>query len=318
MPEGITDLTFSEGNLKRLSRICNLVGLKSGDLNRERLLEKIKNNYEHLKLGNEAVRSRHIRLLEKLGLLEEEDKFIRLTGDGKVLFEFGKDDVFSKHLNNYEKALFLRTLLLHAGYQIRLLLKNLAEDYGADINSLIIRYFESDDQNLWDNKKIDGYIEIYNETGKIFYKSKLDCMLTWLKHLGIISHYKKINMLNIINPKEKLIDRIVENESLEMFEILIKTTSLLDITEASEFNYENDGKIFQELLYDSYNRFKIGVDASDLWAMKLWMSFVLLIDKNRIIDDSQFEESLLKNRDEGVVDSLMRTKEGIVRYVKLS
>lgn len=178
--EGITDITTSEGSLKRFSRICKLFGDQGRAMPRNRVVQLIK---DQIGLKSDKVIGRHISILEKLSIIENKEGMYILSSEGKVLYDFVEDLKNNNELNSYEITFYFRTLFTHLFDQLYPLLKTIDKYNGKGRDFIIIQYFENEDLKLWKKR-----------TAKINLENKFRCMEKWLQTLNI----KMLNNFKII------------------------------------------------------------------------------------------------------------------------
>jgi hypothetical protein len=306
--EGITDISASEGDIKRFSRICKLIGNQKRALSRKKVVELIKNQ---IGLTNDNVIGRHISILEKVGVLENTEGMYLLSSYGKALFYFVEN---SNKLNLSEKIFYFNIFFSNIFGQLFLLLITINDSPRESRNNIIIKYFENENLMLWKKKTIMENLKIFIMKKEVssFFENKFGCMEKWLRELNLVE--KKQNSLKLTQYGKRCLEKIDATLAkkgkinVELFEI---ASSLLD-SEAITFNFHNSGhkQNFINLFKEAYLKFVTELNVSDLKAMRMWISVELLIKYNIILEENEFESMFNDLYNEGIVRSIMVDRKG--------
>lgn len=305
--EGITDITTSEGNLKRFSQICKLIGDQERALPRNRIVQLIK---DQIGLTNDKVIGRHISILEKLSILENKEGMYILSSEGKALYDFIEDLKDKNELSSYEITFYFRTLFTHLFGQLYRVLKKIDKHKERGRDFIIIQYFENDDFKLW--KK---------ETAKKNLENKFRCMEKWLQTLNLLD--KRKNIIKLTEEGKLLLYRMGEFEiDVKDIEtrIFLLASNLLYSKKVDEFSYEisEHQNIFNSLLKSSYNKFQVGFDLADIKAMEIWICIKMLNDFKIRIEGDRFYNLLNQLwRESAIVRSMMTGRDSKLAYISL-
>lgn len=308
--KGITDITSSEGKLERFSQICKLIKPRQR-FERVRLIALIK---ENIGLTNVGVISRHIRILQKLSIIEDIEGIFILSSEGKVLYQFIDEMRNVKKLSFKEKLLYFRLLFTSATDQLVALLEIINKDKSR--NEIIIEYFKKKlVQELWwkSKKTIQKNLTKFEKNKDIsqFFENKFRCMEMWLKSLNLLE--KKHNYLKITPTGEAILIDAQKYKKVSNNKIYELSSKLLN-KPAVNFDYKKHKNTFLDLLNEAYSRFVSESNRGDLRAMKSFISINLLI-KNIVIEEKKFNQVLQKLWSEGKIRSVMADRKGKPAYI---
>ena len=316
--EGITDITTSEGNLKRFSQICKLIGDQRRALPRSKVVQLIK---EQIGLTNAKVIGRHISILEKLSILENKEGMYILSSEGKVLYNFIEDLQDKNALSPCEIAFYFRMLFTHFFGQLYLLLKTIDDHKGKARDDIIIKYFENEDLKLWKKETVNENLRMFREKGKVsgFFENKFRCMEKWLYDLKFIEKTKKSLKLTYEGKKCLVeIDKITAQKKEINDEIYGIASSLLNL-KPDPFDFENPEhkKNLIGLFKEAYLKFEAKLRLSDLKAIRCWICVILLTKYNIILEEKEFDFLLNALSREGVIRSVMVGRNGRPSFVTI-
>lgn len=305
--EGITDITTSEGNLKRFSQICKLIGEQGRALPRSKVVQLIK---EHIGLTNAKVIGRHISILDKLSIIENKEGMYILSSEGKALYDFIEDLQDKNKLSSCEIAFYFKILFTHLFGQLYLLLKTINDHKGKARDDIIIKYFENEDLKLWKKETVNENL-----------KNKFRCMEKWLQALNLI--VKRENFIELTEEGKNVLYRI-EGIGIEVKDvkarILYLASNLIYSKEVEGFSYkiQEHRNIFNSLLKSSYNKFQVGFELADIKAMEIWICIKMLNDFKIIIEGDIFYNHLNQLwRESALVRSMMTGRDSKLAYISL-
>lgn len=305
--EGITDITTSEGNLKRFSRICKLIGDQGRALPRSKVVHLIK---EHIGLTSAKVIGRHISILEKLSILENKEGMYILSSEGKALYDFIEDLQDKNKLSSCEIAFYFKMLFTHLFGQLYLLLKTIDDYKGKARDVIIIKYFENEDLKLWKKETVNENL-----------KHKFRCMENWLQALNLV--VKRENFIELTEEGKNVL-YMIEGIGIEVKDVKARifylANNLIYSKDVEGFSYKipEHRNIFNSLLKSSYNKFQVGFELADIKAMEIWICIKMLNDFKIIIEGDRFYNLLNQLwRESAIVRSMMTGRDSKLAYISL-
>jgi hypothetical protein len=312
---GISDISSSEGRLRRFTFLCKIIKSEKG-LTRKRL-ESLVEKEIGSPFRNKTVIQRHLIILEKIGLIESSGGLYTLSSDGKALCELTPESQIITPLSFEEQVIYLKALFTSSlKYQLIELLEVVRLYSNKSRKEMISNYFSTElAQSLWNKTTIEKNLKRLNESGKIptFFENKFRCMEMWLEDTGLIK--KEKNKILLKPSAEKFLDRIKE-ESIIRNEIYGLIGTVL-IGKGVSFNYSKHREEFLTRFKEAYPLFKSGSDISDIRAIMTYVCVSLL--KNRIIvEEESFNKAVKSLWSEGIVKSVMLGRDGKPAHVVLS
>jgi len=310
IPVGITDITSSEGNLKRYSKICKLIKSQRA-LKRNKIIEIVKNTG----LTNDKVIGRHIDILQKIKLLENIGGVYILSSEGKSLCELIDKNTNKLGLNEkffYFKQLFTTETL----DQLVTLLETIIENKHKPRKEIILAYFNTNfAQRVWNKITIQKNLRIFKEKRIIsrFFENKFRCMEMWLLQLDILE--KKRNHLQVTLIGSTALAKIKKYEK-ELNDKIYEVISVLLTNQIKKFDYEQDKNIFIKLFKKAYFLFKVQSNISDIKAIQSFVCINLLTER-LLLEEKEFNEVIQKLWKEEIIRSVMPGRDGKPAYVVL-
>jgi hypothetical protein len=312
---GISDISSSEGKLRRFTLLCKIIRLEKG-LTRKKL-----ENLAEQRIGspfqNRTVTHRHLTISEKIGLIENFGGIYALSSEGKALCELSPESNVTTRLSLEEQAIYFKAIFTSIlKGQLKEFLAIVKQHANKTRKEIISRYFSTElARGLWSEATIEKNLTRLQETGKIptFFENKFRCMEMWLEDIGLIKREKDKMILNI-NVE------ILLNEFRKTSDINDKIYGLIGailVGPTTTFDYSKHREEFLEIFKKAYSLFKTESDISDIKAIMTFVCVNLL--KNRIIMEEEMFNGLIKSLwSEGVIKSVMLGRDGKPAYVVLS
>lgn len=312
---GLSDISSSEGNLRRFSSICELlISHKPLTLQRIKLLVR-----REIGLTNEKVIHRHIRILERLGILEREYDIYVFTGIGKILCEFLKENTNSRReMSAFEERLYFERLFhpqILIWPQLSVFLDVIYKNQTRERNEVIIAYFkEMIDLGVWKEKTIRKNLNHNLRTKRVssFFLNRFRCQEKWLRSIELLKHGDLVLSETGVRVRDVFSTHKRNNQiSLSRF-ALIKAY----LGELRPFEYYGNEKKFTNLFEDAGSRLErnslVSIDS-----LKHYIFFKLL-NGGEYIDDLTFINLLDEMSKKNVINSVMMGRNGKPNLVVLS
>lgn len=318
----ITDITSTEGNLQTFSAICAIL-----DLNKYSFSQFLPRIVHVIQSESSKVVSRHLRIMEKLSIIEKKGNVYTLSAEGRAFFDLlPKEQLVRNSLTDYEKVFFFRWLFSRYYPQIAYFLEALSE-FPQERKILILKYFSKileSPVKSWRKETIEKSLGILRE-GKIssFFANKFGCVEGWIKHLGIVKNTvltlegnRLVNKLTdegflpFSNETLKMVNKMKENLHLLASTLLRKRT-----TEC--FNHENTEHVslFRSLFMESLPRFSVEPKMTNLGSIRSWVCCKFLVDHGVILEYTHVNTLVEELWREGVIRSVMSDQTGRPTYV---
>ena len=309
---GLSNITTSEGNLKKISKICEII--KFNQVRKDLVIKNIKKSIQ--RLTNEEVIKRYLFLSEKLGFIKFlNNDNVKLTDEGEALVLYlTKNNVSSEKLSYFEKILFLQQILIHMRIHILKLLEVIKKyDKKEDI---ILNYFlDADIKKSYNILTIDKNIrklqksieEISSEKDKKKKERNIiprtlgnffQPMKVWLISLDVLEKSKsELRLtekgLGILNSKEQ-----------DIYFLLKRYTDAGKIE-----NYFSNEKISNKLLA-SIRMYRRETEIVNFIPIKI-IFFIELLEKNLFIEPKKIYDVLRHLVDSKDIRSLIVGREGL-------
>lgn len=311
---GISDITSSEGKLKRFTKICRLIEAEKRATRKkiEVLLQKKIGSPFH----NKKVIQRHLVILKKINLIENMGGIYMLSSEGKALCALVKDSNKSSGLSFEEKVFYFKTLFTSIlSRQLIKFLEVIYEHRNEERKKIIGYFFQTElARNLWNRKVIEKNL-LRLEEGRVptFFQNKFGCMEMWLRDLELIKSQKR----KIILRKSAIIflKKISNSQNLKdnIYELIGTALSY----RTTPFNFKMHKNIFIKIFKDAYFLFKTESNLSDIRSIKNFVCVKLFKDQIRI-EERKFDSILEELWKEGIIRSVMLGRDGKSSYVSLS
>lgn len=317
MPKNLflTDITTSEGNLKRFTEICLLVNGRN-ESNIE-LNNKIKNN---LKLTNFTVISRHLSIMEKIFLIKKGQSIdyyiINLDTFGKLLYLLTKNEfINNKYLSYSEKVIYSYLFFNNFSSQLKPILDIM--DYYDDIDyeKMILTYFyRVKDKNIWSKNIINKGFKTWEKNGKLIrsFINRYKCMEMWLKQLDLINI--NINKLTLEGEKMLQILNIKKEITCELIHNIYSKTVITNVDINKIFEYDK----YKEIFINKYNEIKEPTGFADLQLLFNISNFLMVEENAKILPNIQYNIFLNKLWEENLIKNLSKDNKGILKYIILN
>lgn len=311
---GISDISSSEGRLRRFTFLCRIIKSEKG-LTRKRL-ESLAEKEIGSPFKNKKVLERHLIILEKIGLIENYGDFYTLSSDGKALCELTPECRIITPLSFEEQVIYLKALFASSlKHQLIEFLEVVRLCSNKNRKEIISKYFSTElAKSLWNETTVEKNLKRLNETGKIptFFENKFRCMEMWLEDTGLIE--KEKDKISLKFSAEKFLNGIKDSSVKNKIYGLIGTVL---IGEGILFDYSKHKEKFLVKFKEAYPLFKGESNISDIRAIMTYVCVSLL--KNRIIiEEESFYEAVKLLWSEGIVKSVMLGRNGKPAHVLLS
>jgi DNA-binding transcriptional regulator YhcF (GntR family) len=312
---GISDISSSEGRLRRFTLLCKIIKSENG-LTRRKLENLVKKEIGS-PFQNKTVTQRHLAILEEIGLIESSGGFYTLSSDGKALCELVSDSQVITPLSFEEQVIYLKALFTSSlKNQLMELLEVVRLHPHESRKEIINNYFLTElAQSLWNKTTIEKNLKRLHESGRIpsFFENKFRCMEMWLEDTGLIK--KEKNRILLKSSVEKFIDEIkkrsiIKNEIYGLIGMVLLGYGTL-------FDYSKHREEFLARFKEAYLIFKSELDISDIRAIMTYVC-VSLLNNRVIIEEEDFNKAVKSLYSEGIVKSVMLGRDGRPRQVVLS
>ena len=329
--QGISDLTTSEGYLKRFTLIAKLIQPTrvSGPsdiiavVRKETGLTKTGGTLTH-----PEVIMRHVRIMSHIGILSSPDEGYRVSSDGKALIQLtGKHELNmgDGELTTEEKIFYFVRLFSSVFWQLYLLLLALLESDDKSIERLIADYFASVlDRRLrvWSPQQINEGLDRYNRRGELptKFRNRFECMSMWLTQLGLVG--KGVALANIGNEFTSHMTRRVNWQQEvpgNLYGVAtIYVNGLANSLPRFSFELESQRLGFMKLFDDAYRVFETpDLQMSDAKAMRTYLCNRMLLHHGMVFEEQDFDDVIKQLTNEGFVRSAMSGRDGKLAYIKV-
>lgn len=325
--KGISDITSSEGNLKRFSRICKLLHSQKLitwaeiiTLIKDKLIKNSK-----VELTNEKVIKRHIMIMINLGILESRDGGIIISSEGKVLFELLKNDNRNDELILTEKIFYLRALFINVFFQLYTLLKTIKKNEERSKYLIIIDYFSriiNSPFQLWRKETLRRGLDIFYTRQKIQrgLENKFECIRNWLRQLELLDRRNLIlskyglSLLNDIEQRgHNLSERIYEIANM-----YLDDNSKIGIFSRLNYYNEEHRDLFIKLFRTAYSLFEIPqLKMSDIKAIRRYVCIKIISDYKITIEEKDFNQLINNLLKDNIVKTIMSGDDRKIAYVSM-
>lgn len=306
---GISNITASEGNLRRFSRICWLRSKKGGDI-----IPLIKSETE---LTNEDVISRHIYVMVKLGLLMPKEEEYILASEGKALVRLMSDE-WSAH----ERVFYFKALWKAAFPQLYCLLLTSEESEKQGKQEklhIAVEYYKKalDISPIWPKAEmLKAISKLERGDKRSSYLSKFECMRRWLEQLNLLN--KNLTLTELGSNLVEYLRSNPERTEEEVFSI----ASIYVNSKPNSLPFycaDLDTITFNSLFNEAYKLFENPFSkVSDLRAMSTYIWVKMLLDHHKVIRPSDFKQLIDKLVDDGVVKALLSDDYGKIAYIRVA
>ncbi len=182
---GLTDFTSSESRLSRLLAFPAMV--MEGPLSLTTIYSRAKRD---LGLGHQEVVGRHIRLGERLGLIEKGDGRIRASDSALGLFQLQvQRGVRVGDLDTAARAYLFQRLFTVAPVQLVSLLRCIDRHPRMPWGTVVVDYFRAGDRLPWKQETIAKSLDAFDRSGKVprLLEHKVSAMIGWLRDLSLVT-----------------------------------------------------------------------------------------------------------------------------------
>lgn len=306
---GISDFTSSEWKLRRFSEFCRLI-YDNTVIGEREIIPFLKSKTE---LENRNVLRRHIRIMNKLGLLKSKEEDYLLSGEGKALLQLMQNE-----WGIYEKVFYLRALFTAAFYQMCGLLQAINDDEGKDKLHTVAEYFRKScdwPSNPWAISTIQEGVKQYEQRGNLprWFQSKFECMQRWLEQLELIF---KLSLTN--HGKALIVQLHLDTPQPER--IFSLASIYIGKTPESVLYYsDREHRLqFMNLFNEAVKLFgRKELRIIDLKAIRVYMCIRFLVDYQIVLETREFDGLINTLVDEGTIRSLVKDDQGQLAYISV-
>jgi hypothetical protein len=185
----LTDITTSEGNLSRLSLICEIIA-RTKPYDRTKLYEAIS---EAARITNPKVIGRHLHILKTIGLIGDAYETYLATGRGKALVRLRSERI--RVINKAEKVVFFKSFFTSIPEQLYWVIYTVGKNERAPLEKNAHDYFfSSPARSIW-IRTVRRALQKRNKKHKALtrgMKNKFETMLYWLSQLDILKKGKRV------------------------------------------------------------------------------------------------------------------------------
>jgi len=329
--QGISDLTTSEGYLKRFTLIAKLIQLArvSGPAD---IIPIIRKESGLTKTGGTLTHSevimRHLRIMSHIGVLSSPDEGYRISSDGKALARLTNEHdltIGTGELTNEEKIFYFVRLFGSVFWQLYLLLLALLDSNDKSMERLVVDYFASvlsKRLRIWSPQQINEGLDRYNRRGELpsKFKNRFECMSMWLAQLGLID--KRAALTNIGREfAGHMIHRVRQQQEVpgNLYNVAtIYINGLINSLPRFSFEVEGQRSSFMKLFDETYRLFETpDLQMSDARAMRTYLCIEMLLRHGTVFEEQDFDDAIRQLTNEGLVRSAMSGRDGKLAYLKV-
>lgn len=328
---GISDLTTSEGYLKRFSLICKLIQLARVSGPRD-IISVVREQSGLTKKGGKLthpeVIMRHVRIMSHIGVLNSLDEGYTVSSEGKALIQLiGERELImgEGELSREEKVFYFVRLFGSVFWQLYLVLLALFESDNKSRERLIADYFVSvRDKGLlvWSHRQISEDLDRYNRRGELpaTFKNRFECMSMWLTQLGLIREGATLTssgrefMAHISDEIEQGRDIFGNPYSVATIYVNGIANSLPRFPQIGE----QGRRAVEQLLDLTYTMFETpDLRMSDARAVRAYLCVKLLLEKNIVLEEQDFDNIIYDLANKGLIRSVMTGRNGKLAYIRV-
>lgn len=184
LPKGLTEFTNSESKLERVLALSYM--LMDGPKTPEVLAKRAG---RELGITSLDVLGRHLRLGERLGLLQRSGSLLNSTDAARALRSLDSNrPVTAGGLSPYDKLALAMWLFREADYQLMTLVAVIGASIDAHPASVTVSYFGSTPNLPWPREGIDRNLRAFRASARTprLWEHKVTAMVAWLRSLGLV------------------------------------------------------------------------------------------------------------------------------------
>jgi len=301
----LTDITTSEGNLTRLSLICEIIArIRTSDST-----ELFKTIKEETGLTNNKVIGRHLHILTTLGLVTKVFGTYLVTSSGKALVKFHAKG--SNVLNKTEKIMFFKSFFCSIPEQLYWVIHTIGKKHRAGINENAIEYFYSSPARAIWLKTIDRAVRKKFDKDRPLTRgmiNKFETMLYWLSQLDFV---KKQEIIRLTEKGLKLLRIFPANANAKELSVKVYSiaTQLYNEENFQQYDQNIHKKELINVLREAYQLFRGEQDLSDLIAIQEFTS-AIFASSGIILEQTRFYEIIQELALDGTVKSIILGRDG--------
>ena len=300
----LTDITTSEGDLNRLSVMCQTIArIKVHNL--QRLFEIIE---KEIGLTNYKVVGRHLHILVSIGLIEKTLGTYFITSRGKALVKLRSQDPCV--LSRAEKVIFFKSFFISIFEQLYWVIYTIGKNEGATFEKNALDYFYSSAaKNIWletlQHAAKKGSSDKPLTRGMI---NKFGTMLYWLSQLDIV---RKGSRLWLTGKGTRLLDDFSKNDNIKRLSstVYYLTTQLYAENYRRHFNLSDDRNQLIGVLREGSQLFRGEQDLSDVVAIQEFVSAVFA-SGGIVLEENDFYVTIRELGLNGTVRSIILGRDG--------
>lgn len=186
-PPGLTEFTNSESRLERLLALAYMVS--DGPKGIETLAKRAE---RELHLANREVFGRHLRLAERLHLVQREGTggLVSATDLTRALQSLDRGSrPKDRILSRYDRIAFASALFKEADYQLMTLVSLIESQPKSHPAAIVVSYFDTTPDLPWPKEGVERNRRLFRESAKTprLWEHKVSAMVAWLRSLGMVT-----------------------------------------------------------------------------------------------------------------------------------
>lgn len=298
----LTDITTSEGNLSRLSLICQVLATSRTRKSNElfRIIE------QEIRLTNYRVIGRHLHILAVLGLTARTPETYLITSRGKALVRLRRKE--SNLLGTTEKVLFFKCFFRSLPDQLYWVIYTIGKKKGSEVAECAKDYFyNSPARAIW-GRTIETAIRREVDRAPLTrgMENKFETMLCWLSQLDIIG---KANTIWLTEKGKKLLSISPMNFGELSTKIYYYATQLYGEGSPRHFDLNYHRRELIDILREGSQLFRGEQNLSDLAAIQEFASAVFA-SGGIILEEETFYRVIEQLGLDGTIKSIILGRDG--------
>lgn len=309
----LTDITSSEGNLKRMSRICkNIADMRVASK------RKTARMFEDVGITHTKVIGRYLHILKFLGLIVDRGEFYSLSSEGKVLSIISEN----YELSTEQKILFFQLFFRKIPDQLYWVLYSIKNNEKWETSKkcferAVIEYFSLPQiQYIWNKKTLLRSIKEYIESGKLArgIENKFETMYLWLRQMDLVKRVPSLHLTSRGSRVLQELNKIKEWQSLDINRI----TATYYGQSFHERVSQDEMETITRLVESSMKKFSNEAGLCDLRAVKVY-SFLITLSKHKtLLGEKDFHSILEALKERGTIKSFILDRKGKLSFAQLA
>lgn len=299
----LTDITTSEGNLSRLSLICEIIA-RARLHDRAKLYKAIT---EEAGITNPKVIGRHLHILKTIGLIGDVHETYLVTSRGKALVKLRNQRV--KVINKAEKVVFFKSFFTSIPEQLFWVIYIVGKNERALLEEIAHEYFYfSPARSIW-IRTIKRAIQRGSKKDKTLtrgMRNKFETMLYWLSQLDIL---KKGNRVWLTKNGLKLLDAFPRNVGDAPSSVYHLAALLYYGQFIKFFDLNRQKNDLINVLREGNRSFRGEQNLSDIVAVQEFAS-AILVTNGIVLEEKRFYEAIQELSFDGTIKSVILGRDG--------